>query len=217
MDNFVTEFNKAFNIKNKVQRKYKSRIIKRILLQSIFRINKEYEVVGIDNMNDYYDVRLKEGRLEILKKYENYTFYKIHLKDKEDIDNIFEKYRFDYVINLEAQSGVRYSIENSYAYVDSNLIRFVNTLEACRHYPVKYLLYASSSSVYGGNKVAPFSTSHQVGYPVSLYAATKKLNKLMAYTYIHLYNIPTIGLRFFTVYGPWEDQTWHISNLHKIY
>ena len=166
-------------------------------------LNKGYEVVGIDNMNDYYDVRLKEGRLEILQKYDNYTFYKIDLKDKEDIDNLFEKYRFDYVINLAAQAGVRYSIENPYAYVDSNLIGFVNILEACRHYPVKHLLYASSSSVYGGNKVAPFSTEHQVDHPVSLYAATKKSNELMAHTYSHLYKIPTTGLRFFTVYGPW--------------
>ena len=166
-------------------------------------LKNEYEVVGIDNMNDYYDVRLKKGRLNILQKYDNYTFYKMDLKDKEDIDNLFEKYRFDYVINLAAQAGVRYSIENPYAYVDSNLIGFVNILEACRHYPVKHLLYASSSSVYGGNKVAPFSTEHQVDHPVSLYAATKKSNELMAHTYSHLYKIPTTGLRFFTVYGPW--------------
>ncbi|CEP81824.1 NAD-dependent epimerase [Paraclostridium sordellii] len=166
-------------------------------------LKKGYEVVGIDNMNDYYDVKIKEGRLEILKKYEDFTFYKIDLKDKEDIDNLFEKQGFDYVINLAAQAGVRYSIENPYAYVDSNLIGFVNILEACRNYPVKHLLYASSSSVYGGNKVAPFSTEHQVDHPVSLYAATKKSNELMAHTYSHLYKIPTTGLRFFTVYGPW--------------
>ena len=166
-------------------------------------LKNNYEVVGIDNMNDYYDIRLKEGRLEILKKYDNYTFYKIDLKDKESIDNLFEKYKFDYVINLAAQAGVRYSIENPYAYVDSNLIGFMNILEACRHYPVKHLLYASSSSVYGGNKVAPFSTEHHVDHPVSLYAATKKSNELMAHTYSHLYKIPTTGLRFFTVYGPW--------------
>ncbi len=166
-------------------------------------LNKNYEVVGIDNMNDYYDIRLKEGRLEILKKYDNYTFYKMDLKDKEDIDSIFKKYKFDYVINLAAQAGVRYSIENPYSYVDSNLIGFVNILEACRHYPIKHLLYASSSSVYGGNKTAPFSTEHNVDHPVSLYAATKKSNELMAHTYSHLYQIPTTGLRFFTVYGPW--------------
>ncbi len=162
-----------------------------------------YQVIGIDNLNDYYDVNLKYGRLEILEKEEDFTFYKIDLKDKEEIDNLFEKYKFDYVINLAAQAGVRYSLINPYAYVDSNLIGFINILEACRHYPVKHLLYASSSSVYGGNKVAPFSTEHQVDHPVSLYAATKKSNELMAHTYSHLYKIPTTGLRFFTVYGPW--------------
>ena len=166
-------------------------------------LEKGYKVVGIDNMNDYYDVRLKQGRLNILEKYDDYTFYKIDLKHKEKIDSIFEKYRFDYVIHLAAQAGVRYSIENPYSYVDSNLIGFINILEACRHYPVKHLLYASSSSVYGGNKVVPFSTEHQVDHPVSLYAATKKSNELMAHTYSHLYKIPTTGLRFFTVYGPW--------------
>lgn len=166
-------------------------------------IKKGYQVIGIDNLNDYYDVNLKYGRLEILEKEEDFTFYKIDLKDKEEIDNLFEKYKFDYVINLAAQAGVRYSLINPYAYVDSNLIGFVNILEACRHNPVKHLLYASSSSVYGGNKVAPFSTEHQVDHPVSLYAATKKSNELMAHTYSHLYKIPTTGLRFFTVYGPW--------------
>lgn len=166
-------------------------------------INQGYTVVGIDNMNEYYDIRLKEGRLNILEDYNNYTFYKIDLKDKESINKLFKEYKFDYVINLAAQAGVRYSIENPYAYVDSNLIGFVNILEACRNYPVKHLLYASSSSVYGGNKVAPFSTEHQVDHPVSLYAATKKSNELMAHTYSHLYKIPTTGLRFFTVYGPW--------------
>lgn len=166
-------------------------------------MKQEYQVVGIDNLNDYYDVNLKYGRLEILEKEEDFTFYKIDLKDKEEIDNLFEKYKFDYVINLAAQAGVRYSLINPYAYVDSNLIGFVNILEACRHNPVKHLLYASSSSVYGGNKVAPFSTEHQVDHPVSLYAATKKSNELMAHTYSHLYKIPTTGLRFFTVYGPW--------------
>lgn len=170
---------------------------------SNFLLKKKFEVVGIDNMNNYYDIKLKESRLNILKQYENYKFYKIDLKNKEDVDCIFKKHKFDYVINLAAQAGVRYSIENPYSYVDSNLIGFVNILEACRHYPVKHLLYASSSSVYGGNKVAPFSTEHQVDHPVSLYAATKKSNELMAHTYSHLYKIPTTGLRFFTVYGPW--------------
>ena len=166
-------------------------------------LDKGFVIVGIDNLNDYYDIRLKMGRLEILEGKENFTFKKIDLKDKQDIDEIFVNEKFDYVINLAAQAGVRYSIENPYAYVDSNLIGFVNILEACRHNPVKHLLYASSSSVYGGNKVAPFSTEHQVDHPVSLYAATKKSNELMAHTYSHLYKIPTTGLRFFTVYGPW--------------
>lgn len=166
-------------------------------------LEKGYEVIGIDNLNDYYDVKLKEDRLEILKQNDNFTFHKIDLKDKEKVDDLFTKYKFDYVINLAAQAGVRYSIENPYAYVDSNLIGFMNILEACRNNPVKHLLYASSSSVYGGNKVAPFSTNHNVDHPVSLYAATKKSNELMAHTYSHLYGIPTTGLRFFTVYGPW--------------
>lgn len=166
-------------------------------------LKEGYTVVGIDNLNDYYDVKLKYGRLDILKEKENFLFKKIDLKDKEKIDKLFADECFDYVINLAAQAGVRYSIENPYAYVDSNLIGFVNILEACRHNPVKHLLYASSSSVYGGNKITPFSTEHQVDHPVSLYAATKKSNELMAHTYSHLYKIPTTGLRFFTVYGPW--------------
>lgn len=166
-------------------------------------LDKGYQVIGIDNLNDYYDIRIKEGRLAILQAKENYTFYKMDIKDKEDVDNLFKEHRPDYVVNLAAQAGVRYSLINPYAYVDSNLIGFVNILEACRHYPVKHLLYASSSSVYGGNKVAPFSTEHQVDHPVSLYAATKKSNELMAHTYSHLYKIPTTGLRFFTVYGTW--------------
>lgn len=163
----------------------------------------EYKVIGIDNINDYYSTKLKEDRLEILKKYENFEFHKIDLKEKEKIDELFEKEKFDYVVNLAAQAGVRYSITNPYSYVDSNLIGFVNILEACRNNPVKHLLYASSSSVYGGNKTAPFSTDHNVDHPVSLYAATKKSNELMAHTYSHLYKIPATGLRFFTVYGPW--------------
>lgn len=166
-------------------------------------LDKGYQVIGIDNLNDYYDIRIKEGRLAILQAKENYTFYKIDIKDKEDVDNLFAEHRPDYVVNLAAQAGVRYSLINPYAYVDSNLIGFVNILEACRNYPVKHLLYASSSSVYGGNKVAPFSAEHQVDHPVSLYAATKKSNELMAHSYSHLYKIPTTGLRFFTVYGTW--------------
>ena len=154
-------------------------------------------------MNDYYDPSLKQSRLEILGKYNNFNFHKVDLKDKAEVDHIFKTYHPTHVINLAAQAGVRYSIENPYAYVDSNLTGFMNILEACRNYPVKHLLYASSSSVYGGNKVAPFSTNHNVDHPVSLYAATKKSNELIAHTYSHLYGIPTTGLRFFTVYGPY--------------
>jgi UDP-glucuronate 4-epimerase len=166
-------------------------------------LGKSYRVVGIDNLNSYYDPQLKEERLKILAKYNNFIFNKIDLKDKLALDALFAEYHFDYVINLAAQAGVRYSIKNPYAYVDSNLIGFMNILEACRHYPLKHLIYASSSSVYGGNKVAPFSTNHNVDHPVSLYAATKKSNELLAHTYSHLYGIATTGLRFFTVYGPW--------------
>jgi len=166
-------------------------------------LDQSYQVIGIDNLNDYYDPKLKEARLNILSKYDEFIFHKVDLKDKPAIDSIFETYRPTYVINLAAQAGVRYSIENPYAYVDSNLVGFMNVLEACRNYPVKHLLYASSSSVYGGNKVAPFSTNHNVDHPVSLYAATKKSNELLAHSYSHLYNIPTTGLRFFTVYGPY--------------
>ncbi|SDJ86184.1 NAD-dependent epimerase [Natronincola ferrireducens] len=166
-------------------------------------LDDSYQIIGIDNLNDYYDPNLKQSRLEILGKYNNFIFHKVDLKDKAEVDNIFETYQPTHVINLAAQAGVRYSIENPYAYVDSNLTGFMNILEACRNYPVEHLLYASSSSVYGGNKVAPFSTNHNVDHPVSLYAATKKSNELMAHTYSHLYGIPTTGLRFFTVYGPY--------------
>ncbi|MCC5912466.1 MAG: NAD-dependent epimerase [Clostridiaceae bacterium] len=166
-------------------------------------LKQDYQIIGIDNLNDYYDPSLKQSRLEILDKYNNFKFHKLDLKDKAEVDNIFETYQPTHVINLAAQAGVRYSIDNPYAYVDSNLTGFMNILEACRNYPVEHLLYASSSSVYGGNKVAPFSTNHNVDHPVSLYAATKKSNELMAHTYSHLYGIPTTGLRFFTVYGPY--------------
>lgn len=166
-------------------------------------LEKNIEIVGLDNLNDYYDPQLKEDRLSILNDYEGFNFYKIDLKDKQPVDELFEYERPTHVIHLAAQAGVRYSIENPYAYVDSNLTGFMNILEACRHFPVEHLLYASSSSVYGGNKIAPFSTNHNVDHPVSLYAATKKSNELMAHTYSHLYGIPTTGLRFFTVYGPY--------------
>lgn len=153
-------------------------------------------------MNDYYDVRIKEARLAELQKFENYTFIKGNLADKALINSIFEQYHPDIVVNLGAQAGVRYSITNPDAYIESNMIGFYNILEACRHYPVEHLVYASSSSVYGSNEKVPYSTDDKVDNPVSLYAATKKSNELMAHAYSKLYNIPSTGLRFFTVYGP---------------
>lgn len=161
-----------------------------------------YEVLGLDNLNEYYDIDLKKSRLDELYKLKNFKFFKGDISHKESLFKLFEKELPEVVINLAAQAGVRYSIENPYAYVDSNLVGFMNVLEACRTYPVKHLLYASSSSVYGGNKKIPFSTNDNVDHPVSLYAATKKSNELLAHSYSHLYNIPTTGLRFFTVYGP---------------
>lgn len=161
------------------------------------------DVVGIDNLNDYYDVRLKQSRLEILKGYPSFTFQKIDLQDKIAIDRLFELNHFDYVVNLAAQAGVRYSITNPYAYIESNVTGFLNILEACRHFPVKHLVYASSSSVYGANRKMPFSVHDNVDHPLALYAVTKKSNELMAHAYSNLYHIPTTGLRFFTVYGPY--------------
>lgn len=174
-----------------------SNLAKRILATS-----PETRVIGLDNMNNYYDVRIKEARLAELQKYENYTFIKGNLADKELINSIFEQYHPDVVVNLGAQAGVRYSITNPDAYIESNMIGFYNILEACRHNPVEHLVYASSSSVYGSNKKVPYSTDDKVDNPVSLYAATKKSNELMAHAYSKLYNIPSTGLRFFTVYGP---------------
>lgn len=158
-------------------------------------------VVGYDNMNDYYDVQLKESRLEILKGYKEYIFYREDIQDKEMLQKIFSKHKPNIVINLAAQAGVRYSIQNPDTYIQSNIVGFANILECCKEHKVEHLLYASSSSVYGKNKKTPFSTEDQVDHPISLYAATKKSNELMAYTYSHLFNIPTTGLRFFTVYG----------------
>lgn len=159
-------------------------------------------VVGLDNLNDYYEISLKEERLRILKQFQNFTFIKGDLADKKMIDNVFMEYHPAVVVNLAAQAGVRYSIENPSAYIQSNLVGFFNILEGCRYYPVKHLIYASSSSVYGGNTKVPFETTDQVDRPVSLYAATKKSNELMAYSYCKLYGIKATGLRFFTVYGP---------------
>jgi len=159
-------------------------------------------VVGIDNINDYYDTNLKYARLNLLKPYEKFTFYKLDLVDKPSLDKLFSDEKFDIVVNLAAQAGVRYSINNPQVYIDSNIIGFFNILEACRNNPVKHLVYASSSSVYGTNKKVPYSTDDKVDNPVSLYAATKKSNELMAHAYAKLYKIPCTGLRFFTVYGP---------------
>lgn len=159
-------------------------------------------VIGFDNMNDYYDVTLKEYRLNELKTYDKYEFVKGDLSVKEDVEALFVKYKPDVVVNLGAQAGVRYSIDNPEAYMKSNVEGFFNILEAVRHYPVKHLLYASSSSVYGGNTKIPFSTEDKVDRPISLYAATKKTNELMAYSYCKLYGVKATGLRFFTVYGP---------------
>jgi len=181
------------------------------------------EVIGLDNINDYYDQRVKYGRLQrsgVIANLEdgetipynelltssinpNYKFIKLNLEDRENIDKLFASQKFDTVINLAAQAGVRYSLTNPLAYIDSNIVGFINILEACRHNHIKNLSYASSSSVYGLNEAQPFSTSANVDHPMSLYAASKKANELMAHTYSHLYNIPTTGLRFFTVYGPW--------------
>lgn len=165
--------------------------------------SQNWQVVGLDNLNNYYDVKLKEDRLQILKSETNFKFYKVDLVDRAAIKQIFENEKFDYVIHLAAQAGVRYSLINPHSYVDSNLTGFINILEGCRHNEVKHLIYASSSSVYGANTKMPFSVHDNVDHPVSLYAATKKANELMAHTYSNLYKIPVTGLRFFTVYGPW--------------
>ena len=161
------------------------------------------EVVGLDNLNDYYDVNLKESRLARLTPHTSFRFVKLDVADRLGMEQLFAVEKFDRVIHLAAQAGVRYSLQNPHAYIDSNLVGFTNVLEGCRHAKVQHLVYASSSSVYGGNTKMPFSEHDSVDHPVSLYAATKKANELMAHTYSHLYGLPTTGLRFFTVYGPW--------------
>lgn len=166
-------------------------------------LNLGTTVLGLDNLNDYYDVSLKESRLHILKDYPCFTFVKGDLSDADTVNKQFKMFQPDIVVNLAAQAGVRYSIDHPRSYIDSNIIGFFNILEACRHHPVEHLLFASSSSVYGNQQKTPFSTSDNVDHPISLYAATKKSNELMAYTYSHLYDIPVTGLRFFTVYGPY--------------
>lgn len=165
-------------------------------------IAQGHQVIGIDNLNDYYDVNLKLARLNRIE-HVNFEFIKLDLADRDGIAELFKEQQFDRIINLAAQAGVRYSIDNPLAYADSNLVGFVNILEGCRHNKVKHLIYASSSSVYGLNAKTPFETSDSVDHPISLYAASKKANELMAHTYSHLYGLPTTGLRFFTVYGPW--------------
>jgi UDP-glucuronate 4-epimerase len=161
------------------------------------------QVIGIDNLNDYYDVALKQARLARLTPHENFTFYKASVEDKDVMADIFAGEKPDRVVHLAAQAGVRYSLTNPHAYIDANIMGFINILEGCRHHNVAHLAYASSSSVYGGNSAMPFSEHHNIDHPISLYAATKKANELMAHTYSHLYGLPTTGLRFFTVYGPW--------------
>ncbi|MBD8013370.1 NAD-dependent epimerase [Planococcus wigleyi] len=165
-------------------------------------LNDNHKIIGIDNLNDYYDVNLKKDRLKNIKS-DSFNFFEIDLENNEDIDKVFSKHKPDIVINLAAQAGVRYSIENPRAYINSNIVGFINILEATRHNKVKHLIYASSSSVYGANTSLPFSVHDNIDHPLSLYAATKKANELMAHTYSSLYSIPTTGLRFFTVYGPW--------------
>lgn len=166
-------------------------------------IDDNHEVVGLDNLNDYYSVKLKEDRLANLLDLKQFEFVKADVKDYQPLNELFKRHKFDKVIHLAAQAGVRYSIENPFVYIDANISGFINILECCRHHKTSHLVYASSSSVYGTNTKLPFSTSDNVDHPISLYAATKKSNELMAHVYSHLYKLPTTGLRFFTVYGPW--------------
>jgi UDP-glucuronate 4-epimerase len=173
---------------------------------SLYLLGRGDEVVGLDNINDYYDVNLKYARLNRIEEHEhssNFSFIKLDVADREGMEKLFEEQKFDKVVHLAAQAGVRYSIENPHAYIDSNIVGFTNILEGCRHNEVAHLVYASSSSVYGANESMPFSVHDNVDHPLSLYAASKKANELMAHTYSHLYGLPTTGLRFFTVYGPW--------------
>jgi len=174
-------------------------------------IGECYDVIGIDNLNDYYDTELKKARLQILISKSGFTFYQKDIVDKYGIYEIFDSHRPKYVVNLAAQAGVRYSIKHPKRYMESNVIGFFSILEACREFEIEHLLFASSSSVYGGNTVTPFSTNHNVDHPVSLYAATKKSNELFAHSYSHIHGIPTTGMRFFTVYGPWgrPDMAYH--------
>ena len=178
-------------------------------------LERGYEVVGLDNLNDYYDVNLKLSRLKQITMQENFKPVRLDLADREGMARLFKEEKFDVVVNLAAQAGVRYSLINPHAYVDTNLVGFVNVLEGCRHNNIKHLVFASSSSVYGANTHMPFSVHHNVDHPVSLYAATKKANELMAHTYASLYKLPCTGLRFFTVYGPWGRPDMALFPLHK--
>ena len=166
-------------------------------------LDQGHSVIGVDNLNHYYDVKLKKDRLNTLKKYNNFKFIKLDISNNEDLENIFKAHSIDKVVNLAAQAGVRYSLENPSSYIESNLLGFMNILECCRYYSIKGLVYASSSSVYGGNTEIPFSENHNVDSPISIYAASKKANELMAHSYNHLFGLSSTGLRFFTVYGPW--------------
>ena len=166
-------------------------------------INEQYKIIGVDNLNNYYDVGLKKARLNNLLKYDNFKFYQYNIEDNNNIQELFDRYQFDTVIHLAAQAGVRYSLKNPWSYINSNIVGLLSILESCRSHPVKHLIFASSSSVYGANRKIPFSEHDNVDHPVSLYAATKKSGELMAHTYSHLFNIPVTNLRFFTVYGPW--------------
>lgn len=181
-------------------------------------LNKDNSVIGIDNLNNYYDVHLKENRLEQLKVFNNFQFVKADIADEKAVNLLFAENKFDIVVNLAAQAGVRYSIDNPRSYISSNIIGFFNILEACRYNPVKHLVFASSSSVYGNQNKIPFTVIDNVDHPISLYAATKKSDELMAFTYAHLYKIPLTGLRFFTVYGPWgRPDMAYFSFTNKIY
>ena len=166
-------------------------------------LNDNVEILGLDNLNEYYDIELKSSRLNKLRKYENFLFEKIDIADRESLTELFNNFNPDIVVNLAAQAGVRYSIENPYAYMESNLVGFLNIIELCRHNDIKSFIYASSSSVYGANRTIPFKESQRVQKPISLYASSKRANELIAYSYSHLFNLNTTGLRFFTVYGPW--------------
>jgi UDP-glucuronate 4-epimerase len=182
---------------------------------SLKLLSEEYDVVGIDNFDDYYDPKLKHMRISRHKKYINYTHKEIDISKSHELNNLFKKYKFNAVVNLAAQAGVRYSLKNPLKYINTNILGFTNILEACKDHEVKHLVFASSSSVYGLNENIPFSTNHSTDHPTSIYAASKKSNELLAHAYSHLYNLPTTGLRFFTVYGPWDRPDMALQSFTK--